>query len=136
MKLNNMITESFECVKIGGILRNLSNDEMRIYKQVKKAGKLFKADLSEFDANVATSMVSKGLLRRKKAQQEEGNHGRIYYTTRGRTGNLVKGKLEEVAPPSKKSEEWIKKNKKRFKEKYGKDWEKVLYATAWKNYHK
>ena len=35
MKLSNMLTESFECVKINGILRNLSNDEMKIYKKVK-----------------------------------------------------------------------------------------------------
>ena len=34
-----------------------------------------------------TTMVSKGLLRRKKAQQDEG-HGRIYYTTIGRKGHI------------------------------------------------
>lgn len=38
----------------------------------------------------------------------------------------------EKAPPSKKAEEWIKKNKENFKDQYGDDWEQVLYATAWK----
>lgn len=40
--------------------------------------------------------------------------------------------LTEVAPPSKKAEDFIQKNKKAFKERYGKDdWERILYATAW-----
>ena len=54
MKISKMLSESFECVKINGILRNLTNDEMKIYKRVKNEGKLFKADLTEFEANVAT----------------------------------------------------------------------------------
>ena len=40
MKIRNMMVESFECVKINGILRNLNNDEMRIYKKVKENGNL------------------------------------------------------------------------------------------------
>ena len=52
MKISKMLSESFECVKINGILRNLTNDEMKIYKRVKNEGKLFKADLTEFEANV------------------------------------------------------------------------------------
>ena len=36
----------------------------------------------------------------------------------------------EDAPPG--MEDWIKSNKERFKKQYGKDWEEVLYATAWK----
>lgn len=40
--------------------------------------------------------------------------------------------LNEKAPPGKKAEEWIKKNKQKFKDEYGEDWEQVLYATAWK----
>jgi hypothetical protein len=28
-------------------------------------------------------------------------------------------------------ERWIRKNKSKFKSKYGKDWEQILYATAW-----
>lgn len=40
--------------------------------------------------------------------------------------------MKEVAPPGK--EDWIKKNKARFKKEYGSDkGERVLYATAWKN---
>ena len=113
MRVKSLLTESYECIKIGGILRNLSNDEMKVYKQVKKEGRLFKQDMSEYDANVATTMVSKGLLRRKKAQQDEG-HVRIYYTTIGRKGHLVRKEMTEVAPPGQESEKWIRKNKKRF----------------------
>ena len=135
MKISKMLNESFECVKINGILRNLTNDEMKIYKRVKNEGKLFKADLTEFEANVATSMVTKGLLRRKKAQQENGKHGRIYYVARGRNGHLKSKPLEEVAPPDRKIESWIKKNKKRFKDRYGDGYEKYLYGRAWKTYN-
>ncbi len=41
--------------------------------------------------------------------------------------------LNEVAPPG--QEEWIKKRKPEFKKRYGKDWESVLYATAWKRHN-
>ena len=135
MKISKMLNETFECVKINGILRNLSNDEMKIYKRVKNEGKLFKADLTEFEANVATSMVTKGLLRRKKSQQEQGKHGRIYYIARGRKGHLSSKEIDEVAPPGRESESWIKKNKKRFKDRYGDGYEKYLYGKAWNNYN-
>jgi hypothetical protein len=43
--------------------------------------------------------------------------------------------IDEVAPPSKNSEEWIKKNKSRFTKEYGKDkGERVLYGKAWNDY--
>lgn len=42
--------------------------------------------------------------------------------------------LVEKAPPGKKAERFIKKQKKEFKKRYGKNWERVLYATAWKNF--
>lgn len=136
MKFKSLLNESYECVKIGGILRNLSNDEMKIYKKVKKEGKVFKQDLDEYDANVATTMVSKGLLRRKKLKDPNSHfNGCIYYTTIGRKGHLVRKEMDEVAPPGQESEKWIKKNKKRFKDKYGKDYEKYLYGKAWNNYN-
>ena len=40
--------------------------------------------------------------------------------------------LVEVAPPGKKAEEWIMANKQAFKDRYGDEWEEVLYSTAWK----
>lgn len=43
-------------------------------------------------------------------------------------------KITETAPPGKKAEDFIKSNKKDFSKRYGKDGEKVLYATAWKNF--
>lgn len=42
--------------------------------------------------------------------------------------------LNEVAPPGKKAEDFIKKNKEKFKKQYGKRWQEVLYATAWKQF--
>jgi len=42
--------------------------------------------------------------------------------------------LKEVAPPGKKAEEFIKGNKESFKKRYGKRWQEVLYATAWKKF--
>lgn len=44
--------------------------------------------------------------------------------------------IKEVAPPSKKIEKFIKGSKQDFKKRYGKNWEKILYATAWKKYNK
>lgn len=41
-------------------------------------------------------------------------------------------RINEKAPPGKKTEEWIEDNKAEFKERYGDEWEKILYATAWK----
>lgn len=41
--------------------------------------------------------------------------------------------LQEVAPPNKKIEAWIKSNKERFINRYGKEeGERILYAKAWK----
>jgi len=42
--------------------------------------------------------------------------------------------VKEKAPPGKKAEEFIKDNKTKFKDQYGKRWESVLYATAWKKF--
>lgn len=50
--------------------------------------------------------------------------------------DLSEDNLQEVAPPSKEAEEWIKSNKDNFKKQYGKKWEAVLYATAWKRFGK
>ena len=70
-------------------------------------------------------MVSKGLLRKRRLKDPNSKYnGYIYYTTLGRSGQLKGNSLEEVAPPGKESESWIRKNKKRFKERYVKDYEK------------
>jgi len=52
-------------------------------------------------------------------------------TQKRRAGDRV----VETAPPD--QEDWVKKNKSRFKKEYGdKKGEEVLYATAWKNHNK
>lgn len=49
---------------------------------------------------------------------------------------LKRKKVYEKAPPDKEIEDsFIKKNKSVFKKLYGKDWEQILYATAWKIYN-
>jgi hypothetical protein len=41
-------------------------------------------------------------------------------------------KIDEVSPPGKDYEEWIKANKSRFIKQYGKEkGKKLLYARAW-----
>ena len=42
--------------------------------------------------------------------------------------------IDEVAPPGKKAERFIKKHKKEFKKNYGKKWASYLYGTAWKQF--
>jgi hypothetical protein len=43
--------------------------------------------------------------------------------------------VQEVSPPGKEAEKWIKANKKRFIDQYGeKKGEQVLYAKAWKQF--
>lgn len=40
----------------------------------------------------------------------------------------------EVAPPGENAENWIKTVKSDFKKRYGDEWQRVLYATAWKKF--
>lgn len=125
-----MMTESFKTVSINGILYSLNNDEKELYKTAKIDGKLYKKDLDEFNQRIANEMVSKGLLHRKKDKDSN-----IYFTTKGRRKIFGQQQLTEVAPPDKESEKWINDNKEKFKEKYGKDYEKYLYGKAWNLYN-
>lgn len=45
--------------------------------------------------------------------------------------------ITEDAPPDPEIEKWLEKDatKSEFKRRYGDDWEKVMYATAWKMYN-
>jgi hypothetical protein len=45
--------------------------------------------------------------------------------------------ITEEAPPDAEIEKWLEKDKTKaeFKRRYGDDWEKVMYATAWKMYN-
>ena len=63
------------------LLRNLSNDEKKIYKRIRRQedGKLFKSKLDDFMLRVANNMVSKGVIGRRKNPQ-----GEIYFVCKGR----------------------------------------------------
>jgi hypothetical protein len=50
--------------------------------------------------------------------------------------STTKNKVDESAPPGKKAEKFIKDSKESFRKKYGKKWQEVLYATAWKKFGK
>ena len=133
MKLEYIIKENFQTVSINGILYSLNTDEKAIYDKIKKEEnkKLFKKDLDEFSQRIASGLVTKGILQRRKNPQHE-----IYFTTRGRRKNAVFNRpLEEVAPPDIASEKWINKNKEKFKEKYGSNYKKYLYGKAWNMYN-
>lgn len=133
MKLEYIIKENFQTVSINGILYSLNTDEKAIYDKIKKEEnkKLFKKDLDEFSQRIASGLVTKGILQRRKNPQHE-----IYFTTRGRRKNAVFNRpLEEVAPPDIASEKWINKNKEKFKEKYGNNYKKYLYGKAWNMYN-
>ena len=130
MKIKEFMIEAFQTVSINGILYSLNTDEKKIYTKVKEAGKLMKSDLSEFDQRIASNMVTKGLLCRKKNPQRE-----IYFTTKGRRKCALNKPVEEVAPPDSQIEKWIDDNKDRFQEKYGKDYKKYLYGKAWNKFN-
>ena len=59
----------------------------------------------------------------------------MFYTTVGRNGVIKHQELDEVAPPDREIESWIKNNKKRFQDRYGDGYEKYLYGKAWKKYN-
>ncbi len=81
MRLNDLINETFNLVSVKGILRNLDNDERKIYNKIRKQedGKLFKKKLDPFLLRVANEMVTKGLLSRRKTPQ-----GELYFMCKGR----------------------------------------------------
>jgi len=50
-------------------------------------------------------------------------------------GNLIcLPSLREVSPPSAEAERFITANKEDFKKRYGSDWERILYSTAWEKF--
>ena len=67
--------------------------------------------------------------------KDKGKHGDAYKIT-GPKGKLPEAEIAEKAPPGKKAEDFIKGNKEPFKKRYGKKWQEVLYATAWKKFGK
>lgn len=85
MKLNSLLNEEYNVVSIKGILRNLTNDEKKIYSKIRKQedGKLFKKKIDPFLLRIANDMVSKGIIGRRKNPQ-----GEIYFVCKGRRKTL------------------------------------------------
>ena len=54
--------------------------------------------------------------------------------TPGQPNDTSKIEVLEVAPKNKNAEDFIMANKSKFESKYGNNWKKILYATAWKLY--
>jgi hypothetical protein len=54
----------------------------------------------------------------------------------GWSAKLGEDSVKEAAPAGNKAKEFLDKAKQPFKDKYGKDWAKVLYATAEKHFGK
>ena len=99
-----------------------------IRRQAMKEG-ITEAELSFFvepQGQGATVMNSKGEVHDYYDSAEEARKvaGEL---------NAKYGRVEEAAPPG--MEDWIKARKPEFKKRYGKDWERVLYATAWKQHN-
>jgi len=130
MKFNSIINETFQNISINGVLYSLNTDEKKIYTQAKEAGKLMKNDLSEYDQRIANSLVTRGLLKRRKNPQHE-----IYFVTKGRRKTAPVQPLDEVAPPDANIEKWIEDNKERFEQEYGKEYKKYLYGKAWNKFN-
>lgn len=130
MLIKKIINENLNNVKIKGMVYSLTTDEKRLYDELKNKSKVFEKDFSEYDNNVLVKMVSKGYIKRCRNRQ-----GDIFYVARGRVQDIPSTSLKEVAPPDKDSENWIKKNKEKFKKKYGKNYAKFLYGKAWNNYN-
>lgn len=70
---------------------------------------------------------------KKAAQARKTADKRIAGMTKAAM-TMKEDKVNEVAPPGKKAEDFIKGAKADFKERYGKDWRAKLYATAWKKF--
>jgi len=119
-------------IKLNGMVQQLSASEERLYDKIKKEGKLFSSNMSRDELYTANLLATKHLV--KKATNPELG---LYFKTAGRTlkNNDYQEQITEVAPPSKKIESWIEKNKQRFKDEYGKDYKKYLYGRAWKMFN-
>lgn len=62
------------------------------------------------------------------------SNGQIPISRKPLMRSLAEASLAEKAPPGQKAERFINNNKEDFKNRYGKKWKKILYATAWKKF--
>lgn len=93
------------------------------------------SEVAKHGNTTANELISKHRQLAKAAGME---HAPAHNMISGVASKLAQLKesaaLSEKAPPGKKAEEFITKNKAAFKKRYGKDWERALYATAWKQF--
>lgn len=130
MRINDFMIETFQNISMNGILYSLNSDEKKIYTRAKEEGKLMKDHMSEFDQRIANSLVTRGLLKRRKNPQHE-----IYFVAKGRRKVAQERPFQENTPPDSQIEQWIADNEEKYKEKYGKQYKAHLYGKAWQKFN-
>ena len=96
---------------------------------LKAAGELIKSGKAQIQMPVSTSNQSQNSMGQQTTQQS--NQAQKPMGQQQQMQPMTEEDLEEVAAPG--QEEWIRKNKARFIDQYGKKKGlSVLYATAWK----
>jgi hypothetical protein len=112
MKINDILNEGMPSV---------------VAKQKQKLAAMSNEELRKRFEELAADPRFRGKSALDIAKEQERRHA-------VRPGTYSSWAVNEVAPPG--QEEWIKKRKPEFKARYGKDWERVLYSTAWNRENK
>ena len=131
MRYIDIITENYETISINGILYSLTKDEKDLYNKIKNSSDIvYKKNLDEYTQRIASNMVSKGILNRRKDKKHQ-----IYFKTRGRNKNICKSNFNCTLPPDISLQKWVSKNEQKYEQKYGKDYKKYLYKNAWNKFN-
>jgi hypothetical protein len=99
-----------------------------------------KKDMGKWDGWTVAKLKSKKAKLMKKEKRTAAEQKTVKQLTfairakqKNKWGKIKESLVAEKAPPGKKAEKWIKSNKARFLDQYGKKkGMNVLYATAWK----
>lgn len=96
-------------------------------KRLTKLGKLYSQDIDALKRSIEDPYVRATLTKSPSRLPEEQETVEVKPALPGQY-------VSEVGPPG--MEDWIRKNKARFRKEYGDRGDEVLYATAWNLYHK
>lgn len=89
-------------------------------------------DITDKDSNEENNKSKK--KREKDKEKDKENDTEVTRKPKeNKKHSSNKTRITEKAPPG--TEDWIKKRKKDFKERYGNEWKQALYSTAWKLYN-